>query len=110
MSTETISLETVLNTRELVVNMGPQHPATHGVLRLRLILDGERVIECEPIIGYLHRGVEKLGESEEYAMVPPHLDRTDYIAAVSNVLGYCEAIEKMLAVEVPPRARYIRTM
>jgi NADH-quinone oxidoreductase subunit D len=110
MTIESVSIETVLNTKELVVNMGPQHPATHGVLRLRLVLDGEKVIDCEPIIGYLHRGVEKLGESEEYPMVSPHLDRTDYTAAVSNVLGYVEAVEKMLGVEVPKRAHYIRTM
>jgi NADH-quinone oxidoreductase subunit D len=110
MTTESVSIETVLNTKELVVNMGPQHPATHGVLRLRLVLDGEKVIDCEPVIGYLHRGVEKLGESEEYQMVSPHMDRTDYTAAVSNVLGYVEAVEKLLGVEVPKRAQYIRTM
>ena len=110
MAIESISMETVLNSSELVINLGPQHPATHGVLRLRLVLDGEKIIDCEPIIGYLHRGVEKLGESEDYQMVPPHLDRTDYIAAVSNVLGYVQAVEKLLGVEIPQRANYIRTM
>ncbi len=97
MTSDSACVKTVLDTKEMVVNMGPQHPATHGVLRLKLVLDGEKVISCEPIIGYLHRGVEKLGESEEYPMVSPHLDRTDYTAAVSNVLGYVEAVEKMMS-------------
>jgi len=110
MTSESEPVQTVLDTKEMVINMGPQHPATHGVLRLKLVLDGEKVISCYPIIGYLHRGVEKLGESEEYPMVSPHLDRTDYTSAVSNVLGYVEAVEKMLGVEVPIRAQYIRTM
>ncbi len=103
-------METVLHADELVVNMGPQHPATHGVLRLKLVLDGEKVLDCEPIIGYLHRGIEKLAESEDYHQIPPHLDRADYTAAVSNVLGYVETVEKLIGLEIPQRAQYLRTM
>ena len=95
---------------EITVSMGPQHPSTHGVLQVKLKLDGEKVIDAECVIGYLHRGVEKLGEHQTYGQFVPTLDRMDYIAAVSNCLGYCEAIEKMLRVEAPPRAQYIRVI
>ena len=88
--------------------MGPQHPSTHGVLQVKLKLDGERVLDAECVIGYLHRGVEKLGEVQTYGQFVPTLDRMDYIAAVSNCLGYCETIEKLLGVTAPPRAQYIR--
>ena len=90
--------------------MGPQHPSTHGVLRVKLKLDGERVIGSECMIGYLHRGVEKIAEHRSYQQFAPYVDRMDYVAAVSNGLGYCEAIEKLLMVEAPPRARVIRTI
>src|SRR5690349_22451443 len=90
--------------------MGPQHPSTHGVLRVKLKLDGERVIGSECMIGYLHRGVEKIAEHRTYQQFAPYVDRMDYVAAVSNGLGYCEAIEKLLMVEAPPRARVIRTI
>ncbi len=108
--TPEVEQRTVLDARELVVNMGPQHPSTHGVLRVKLKLDGEKVLDLECVIGYLHRGVEKLCENETYPQVPPHLDRTDYVAAASNVLGYVEAVEKMLGVEVPRRAEYVRVI
>lgn len=101
---------TVLDANELTINMGPQHPSTHGVLRVKLKVDGERVTDLECVIGYLHRGVEKLCENETFIMVPPHLDRTDYIAAVSNCLGYVEAIEKLMGMEVPRRAEYARVL
>src|SRR5680860_1325991 len=78
--------------RHLVLNMGPQHPSTHGVLRILLKLEGEVVLECDPIIGYLHRGVEKLGESHRYAQVIPWTDRTDYVAAPMNNLGCVMAL------------------
>jgi NADH-quinone oxidoreductase subunit D len=100
--------ETYLDASELVINMGPQHPATHGVLRVKLKLDGERVIGSECIIGYLHRGVEKIGENRTYAQFAPYVDRMDYVAAVTNGLGYVEAVEKLLGVEIPPRAQYTR--
>jgi NADH-quinone oxidoreductase subunit D len=95
---------------ELVINMGPQHPSTHGVLRVKLKLDGERVTGSECIIGYLHRGVEKIAENRTYQQFAPYVDRMDYVAAVSSGLGYCEAVEKLLIVEAPPRARVIRTI
>ena len=94
----------------MVLNMGPQHPSTHGVLRVILKLDGEKVLGTECIIGYLHRGVEKIAENRTYTMFNPYVDRMDYVAAVSNGLGYCEAVEKLLNVEAPPRAQYIRVI
>ena len=90
--------------------MGPQHPSTHGVLRVKLKLDGERVRGTECVIGYLHRGVEKIAENRTYQQFAPYVDRMDYVAAVSNGLGYCEAVEKLLNVEAPPRAKVIRTI
>ena len=99
-----------LDSNELILNMGPQHPATHGVLRVILKLDGEKVLGLECVVGYLHRGVEKIAENRTYAMFNPYVDRMDYVAAVSNGLGYCEAVEKLLNTEAPPRARYIRVI
>jgi NADH-quinone oxidoreductase subunit D len=99
---------TYLDADELVLNMGPQHPATHGVLRVKLKLDGERVMGTECIIGYLHRGVEKIAENRTYLQFAPYVDRMDYVAAVTNGMGYCEAVEKLLGVELPPRAQYTR--
>lgn len=90
--------------------MGPQHPSTHGVLRVILKLDGEKVIGTECVIGYLHRGVEKIGENRTYAMFVPYVDRMDYVAAVSNGLGYCLAVERLLSVEAPPRAQTTRVI
>lgn len=101
---------TLLGADELVINMGPQHPSTHGVLRVKLKLDGERVRGTECVIGYLHRGVEKIAEHRTYQQFAPYVDRMDYVAAVSNGLGYCEAVEKLVNVEAPPRARVIRTI
>jgi len=99
---------TFLDANELVINMGPQHPATHGVLRVKLKLDGEKVVGSECIIGYLHRGVEKIAENRTYMQFAPYVDRMDYVAAVTNGMGYCEAVEKLLGVELPPRAQYTR--
>ncbi len=101
---------TVLGADEIILNMGPQHPSTHGVLRVKLKLDGEKVVDSECIIGYLHRGVEKIAEHRTYQQFAPYVDRMDYVAAVSNGLGYCEAVEKLMGVEAPPRARVIRTI
>jgi len=101
---------TVLGADEIVINMGPQHPSTHGVLRVKLKLDGEKVVNSECVIGYLHRGVEKIAEHRSYQQFAPYVDRMDYVAAVSNGLGYCEAVEKLLGAEAPPRARVIRTI
>jgi NADH-quinone oxidoreductase subunit D len=102
--------QTLFDASELTVSMGPQHPSTHGVLQVKLKLDGERVIDAQCVIGYLHRGVEKLGEHQTYGQFVPTLDRMDYIAAVSNCLGYCETIEKLLGITAPPRAQYIRVI
>jgi len=102
--------KTFLDANELILNMGPQHPATHGVLRVVLKLDGEKVLGLECVIGYLHRGVEKIAENRTYTMFNPYVDRMDYVAAVSNGLGYCEAVEKLLNVQAPPRANYIRVI
>ncbi len=94
----------------MVLNMGPQHPSTHGVLRVILRLDGEVIIDCDPVIGYLHRGVEKLGESHRYAQVVPWTDRTDYVAAPMNNLGCVMAFEKLVDLESPERAQYWRVI
>jgi NADH dehydrogenase I D subunit len=99
-----------LQTKELMINMGPQHPATHGVLRLVLALDGETVVKCTPYVGYLHRGVEKLGENRTYLTALPLTDRLDYIAAMANNQAYCLGVERLFGIEAPERAQYIRTM
>jgi len=102
--------ETLFDTEEMVLNMGPQHPSTHGVLRVILKLDGETVVGLDCDVGFLHRGVEKIGEHDTYAMITPYWDRLDYVAAVSNDLCYVEGVEKMLQVEVPKRAEYLRVI
>jgi len=95
---------------ELLLNMGPQHPSTHGVLRIVLELDGERIVKATPDLGYLHRGVEKLSEGLAYMQVIPHTDRLDYICAMANNYAYVRAVEKLLNITVPERAEYIRTI
>ena len=102
--------ETFLDSTELVLNMGPQHPSTHGVLRVIVKLDGEKVLGTDCVIGYLHRGVEKLGENRTYQQFAPYVNRMDYVASVSNGLGYCLAVEKLLGVEAPPRAQVVRVI
>ncbi|MEK6661697.1 MAG: NADH dehydrogenase (quinone) subunit D [candidate division NC10 bacterium] len=94
----------------MTINMGPQHPSTHGVLRLVLELDGEVVVRCTPHIGYLHTGMEKIAESKRYQQVIPITDRMDYLAPLSNNLAYVLAVEKLMGIEVPPRAKVIRVM
>jgi NADH-quinone oxidoreductase subunit D len=100
----------MFDTDELVINMGPQHPSTHGVLRVILRLDGERVLGSDVVIGYLHRGIEKLCESRDWTQIILLTDRMDYVAAATNNLGYCETVEKMMQLEVPRRAHYVRTI
>lgn len=95
-------------TEKMILNMGPQHPSTHGVLRLVLELDGEIITKITPDIGFLHRGVEKLSEHRTYHQVLPLTDRLDYLAPMSNNLGYILAVEKLLEIEVPERAKAIR--
>jgi len=94
----------------MILNMGPQHPATHGVLRLVLRLDGETVIACVPELGYLHRGYEKLAENMSYYEFIPHTDRLDYISPMANNVAWVLAVEKLAGIEAPPRAQYIRMM
>ena len=95
---------------EMVLNMGPQHPATHGVLRLLLRLDGERVIGCVPELGYLHRGYEKMAENMSFYEYIPHTDRLDYISPMANNVAWVLAVEKLAGIEAPKRAQYIRMM
>ncbi len=95
---------------ELLLNMGPQHPSTHGVLRVVLELDGERIVKATPDLGYLHRGVEKLAEGLHYMQIIPHTDRLDYVCAMANNYAYVRAVEKLLCLKVPERAEYIRTV
>lgn len=108
----TITDESMLESgeREMTLNMGPQHPSTHGVMRVVLKLDGEMITECDPVIGYLHRGTEKLGEAHRYAQITPWTDRTDYVAAPLNNLGYILAVEKLCDVTAPERAQYWRVI
>ena len=95
---------------ELLLNMGPQHPSTHGVLRVVLELDGERIVKATPDLGYLHRGVEKLAEGLTYMQIIPHTDRLDYVCAMANNYAYVRSVEKLLDITVPVRAEYIRTI
>lgn len=110
LNTETeINIEDALD-NEMILNMGPQHPATHGVLRLVLRLDGETVMACVPELGYLHRGYEKMAENMSYYEFIPHTDRLDYISPMSNNVAWVLAVEKLAGIEAPPRAQYIRMM
>ena len=95
---------------DMVLNMGPQHPATHGVLRVVLRLDGETIVKCIPELGYLHRGYEKLAENMTYHEFIPHTDRLDYVSPLSNNVAIALAIENALGIEAPPRAQWIRTL
>jgi NADH-quinone oxidoreductase subunit D len=96
--------------RRMVLNMGPQHPSTHGVLRLRIELDGETVVRCQPDIGFLHTGIEKEFEVKTYQQAVTLTDRVDYLAPLSNNLGYCLAVEKLLGLEIPAAAQWMRVM
>src|SRR5690348_701859 len=96
--------------RTLTLNMGPQHPSTHGVLRLVLEIDGETIIRLRPEIGYLHTGIEKTCEAKFYQQVVPLTDRIDYLCPMTNNLAYCLAVEKLLGLEIPPRAQWLRVM
>ena len=99
-----------LSDTKMVLNMGPQHPSTHGVFRLRVTFDGESVVDVEPVFGYLHRGTEKLAEERNYTQIITLTDRLDYVASMTNNQAYCLAVEKLMGVEVPERAQYIRVI
>jgi NADH-quinone oxidoreductase subunit D len=99
-----------LRTETLTVNMGPQHPSTHGVLRLVLELDGETVVAAHPTIGYLHTGIEKTAEEKKWQQVVPLVERMDYLSAQSNALAFCLSVEKLLGIDVPDRVKWIRVL
>ena len=97
-------------TEPYVLNIGPQHPSTHGVFRLRVVMDGERIQDIDMVVGYLHRSMEKLAEERTFTQNIPFTDRTDYLAAMSSNLGYCLAVEQLASVEVPERAQVLRVI
>ncbi|MGD8759514.1 MAG: NADH-quinone oxidoreductase subunit D, partial [Anaerolineales bacterium] len=102
--------ERAIEGETMVLNMGPQHPATHGVLRLLLELDGERVVNCVPDIGFLHTGIEKNMEAKRFEQALVMTDRMDYLNTLGNNLGYCLAVEKLVDLDVPPRAQALRVL
>jgi len=106
----TTTREMTLQTEPFVVNIGPVHPSTHGVFRMRTTLDGEVIVNVEPVFGYLHRGIEKLAEERTYGGCIPLTDRLDYLSSMSNNLAYCLAVEKLAGIPVPERAEYIRVI
>ena len=110
MAEVTVGLGAGFATTDMVLNIGPQHPATHGVLRLRITLDGERIVHTEPIIGYMHRGVEKLFEVRDYRQIIVLANRHDWLSAFSSELGVVLAVEDMLGMEVPERATWTRML
>ncbi|WP_055588486.1 NADH-quinone oxidoreductase subunit D [Peterkaempfera griseoplana] len=101
---------TEFGTSDMVLNIGPQHPSTHGVLRLKLVLDGERIVAAEPVIGYMHRGAEKLFEARDYRQIIMLANRHDWLSAFANELGVVLSVERMLGMEVPERAVWARTL
>ena len=103
-------LEAHLQTRNMVINLGPSHPATHGTVRLRVELDGENIVKMDPEIGFLHRGSQKSCENVTWTQVLPYTDRLDYVASLQNNLGYLTAVEQLIGLEIPERAKYIRVV
>jgi NADH:ubiquinone oxidoreductase subunit D len=99
-----------LETDQIIVNLGPQHPSTHGVFRMVVTIDGETIVDLQPVMGYLHRNHEQIGERNTFLMNMPFTDRLDYICSMSNNFGYALAVEKLMGIEVPERAEYIRVM
>ena len=100
----------MIRTEEMLLNVGPQHPSTHGVFRLVVKIDGENIVEATPVIGYLHRGTEKLAENLQYTQIIPYTDRMDYISAMTNNYVICHAVETMMGLEIPERAEYLRVI
>ena len=99
-----------IRTEPVTINMGPQHPSTHGVFRLRVTFDGEVVVDVEPVFGYLHRGTEKLAEERSYVQIVTLTDRLDYVSSMSNNLAYVRSVEKLAGIEVPERGQYLRVI
>ncbi|HET6635204.1 MAG TPA: NADH-quinone oxidoreductase subunit D, partial [Streptomyces sp.] len=110
MTQTTVGIGGAAESTDMVLNIGPQHPSTHGVLRLRLVLDGERITAAEPVVGYMHRGAEKLFEVRDYRQIIVLANRHDGLSAFSNELGVVLAVERMLGMEVPVRAVWMRTL
>ena len=115
MATDTVNADFTgeyggFRSEEMILNMGPQHPSTHGVLRLVLVLDGETVVSCTPIIGYLHRGMEKIFENRPYMAGPRYIDNADYLSPMINEVCYAGAAEQIIGLEPPRRAQYIRVL
>ena len=100
----------MIRTEEMLLNVGPQHPSTHGVFRLVIKIDGEIITEATPVIGYLHRGTEKLAENLQYTQIIPYTDRMDYLAAMTNNYVLCHAVETMMKIEIPERAEFLRVL
>ncbi|WP_423408471.1 NADH-quinone oxidoreductase subunit D [Heyndrickxia sp. MSNUG] len=100
----------MIRTEEMLLNVGPQHPSTHGVFRLVLKIDGEIIVEAKPVIGYLHRGTEKLAENLQYTQIIPYTDRMDYVSAMTNNYVLVHAVETMMGIKIPERAEYLRVL
>src|SRR5881227_1180370 len=109
-STETAETAEEIKSQEMLLNMGPQHPSTHGVLRLVLTLEGETIVDCTPVIGYLHRGIEKTLENRPYLGGIRYMDNADYLSPMLNEIAYAGAIEQLMELEPPRRAQYIRLL
>ncbi|RDU37506.1 NADH-quinone oxidoreductase subunit D [Neobacillus piezotolerans] len=100
----------MIRTEEMLLNVGPQHPSTHGVFRLVVKIDGEIITHAQPVIGYLHRGTEKIAENLQYTQIIPYTDRMDYISSMTNNYVICHAVETMMGIEIPERAEYLRVI
>lgn len=105
-----LTLSEDIRTEEMLLNVGPQHPSTHGVFRLVVKLSGETIVEADPVIGYLHRGTEKLAEGLQYTQIIPYTDRLDYLAAMLNNYALCHTVEEAMGLEIPERADYLRVI
>jgi NADH-quinone oxidoreductase subunit D len=110
MDSDNLNLVDDLNTQEFTINMGPYHPSTHGVFRAVLTLDGEVIVKEENVLGYLHRGMDKIAETRTYSQFVPYTARLDYLASALNNMGYVQTVEKLMGIEVPERAEYLRVI
>ena len=99
-----------IKTEQFILNIGPAHPSTHGVFRMKATMDGEVIVDMEPVFGYLHRGIEKIAEQRTYTGITPLTDRLDYLSSMSNNLAHCLAVEKLAGIQVPERAEYLRVI
>ena len=99
-----------LRTEPVTINLGPQHPSTHGVFRLKVTFDGEQIVDAEPVIGYMHRGTEKLAEERSYVQIVTLTDRLDWVSSMTNNLSYVRTVEKLASIDVPIRAQYLRVI